>query len=227
MKHLTTAFVLLLGPSLGLSGLAHASAIFDHGDRHTLLFTAANPAGSGGTNTSSGVFTDSRTLLGSNANNAESAAQNSNVGPLLFSGTGSASMDAAVHTPVLTGAESLFDVTFTLAEVHDYVLDALLSGDLETGRYSVAFWLKSSTDSIEELLTRGSINTSGTLQPGTYNLYALASVAPVRSGTQTNGVARAGFDFSLALSQQVQQISLPASVLLVGLGLVAIRRRLG
>lgn len=225
-RHAAFFAVLLIG-NLGLAFPAQAGAIFVSGDRHITLF--ATDGNTSVASSTDGLFTDSRNrtrVISPTNSNSEAAAQDTTVGTLLFGGTGSASMDAAVNAPVLLGAESVFDVTFTLASVHDFLLDALLSGDLETGRFTVNFWLKSTTDSIAEMLTQGSISKSGTLQPGTYSLYALASVAPVRSGTQTNGVARAGFDFSLSLSPQVQQIPLPASVLLVALGLAAIRRRL-
>lgn len=227
MKQRVATLILLLIGNLGLAGVAQAGAIFDFGDRHTRLFATDSASGTGATSTTDGIFTDSRSRTGATTANTEEAAQDTTVGPLLFSGTGAASMDAAVNAPILLGAESVFDVTFTLASAHDYLLAALVSGDLETGKYTVNFWLKRATDTIAELLADGNINIGGTLQPGTYNLYALASVAPVKSGAQTNGVARANFDFSLSLNQQAQPISLPASILMVGLGLVAIRRRLG
>ena len=151
------------------------------------------------------------------------ASQQSQIGPTVLSGIGSASASAEAGFPFEMNASggSFFDVTFELALPTEYLLTGQLDAGAPAGSAGQPLASLALSDSFSDIFatstTDGSqpVFSTGILAPGTYTLHVIASAVIEASGDS----ATASFDFNFAVVPE------PASLCLASLALLFATRR--
>lgn len=174
-----------------------------------------------------GAFNDNiAAVLGLQFPQPVSATQNSNipVGGSQISGAGSAAIGFSVLAEDGVFAESFFQVFFDLATDHAFTLDGSVDAIVDGGRGEGRVRL-SGPESVDiGVVDFGGpvvIAEGGVLPAGSYELTAFADLDP---GDQQGGFmgGTADYDFVLNLRELAQRAPEPATLALLGIGLILV-----
>lgn len=197
------------------------------GDRSGSLSGANSPS------TVLGGFSDSVTgLLGPNQPKTTSASQHTDIqaGTGIFAGRGESSVGFSVLNSDQVVAESFFDVSFDLTDIHSYSLTGLLTANMDGGYGESLFRLSDggSTNILFSILNYGDdvvLNSSGTLNPGSYHLLVSSIINNNGDDRGVNGYmgGTTSFSFNLDLDPVTSTVPEPATWALLLSGLAGLR----
>jgi hypothetical protein len=155
---------------------------------------------------------------------AANASQVSNVAPLFLSGSGGSHIDGSSSLPA-THAQSVYDVTFTLAGQHSFSASGTLTSGVDGGTAVANFQFTG--PGVNDVFARTGnqadlpFSDSGILAPGSYHLFANAKTD---SNPPTAFSDNATFFFTLNLTPIPEPLT-PALGILALTGLSIRRRR--